>query len=111
MRTDKIIKEANNEKLLSLLNCVINGRCHFTNPDDIISKIIAALINRNIDLSNLYDEYNLIKSEGFFKIENQQLLEDKSRVLITSDIGRSFLFNLELQGPSNDRVGQAFVRN
>jgi hypothetical protein len=111
MRTDKIIKEATDEKLIQLLNCLTTHNQDFSNPDLILTKVTDELILRGYDLKNLFAENKEIKLGIFFKSKDKILLEDTQRVITVQDIGASFLCALELKGPTNDRIGRSFSRN
>lgn len=111
MRTDQIIKESTDKKLIELLNCLTTYSCDFNSPRLIVTKVTYELKLRGYDLSNLFNEEKEIKSGVFFKAKSKILIEDKKRVLNVEDIGRSFLLALQLKGPTNDRIGKSFSRN
>lgn len=111
MRTDKIIKEASDEKLLDLLNCLLTHEDDFKNPKLVLTKVAYELALRKYNLKNLFTEDHEIKRGIFYKVQQQTLVEDPERVITTQDIGRSFLMALELKGPTNDRLGKSFSRN
>ena len=111
MRTDKIIKDASDEKLLDLLNCLLTRDDDFKNPRLILTKVVYEFARRKYNLKNLLTEDKEIKLGVFFKVQCNTLIEDPDRVITTQDIGRSFLMALELKGPTNDRLGKSFSRN
>ena len=111
MRTDKIIKEATDEKLIQLLNCLTTHNRNFTDPVLILAKVADELILRGYDLKNLFNDNNEIKFGMFFYCKGKILFEDKQRAITVQDMGRSFLYALELKGPTNDRIGSCFIRN
>ncbi len=111
MRTDKIIKEATDEKLIKLLNCLLTRDDDFKNPKLVLTKVAYELALRKYNLKNLFTEDHEIKRGIFFKVQQQTLVEDLQRVITVQDIGASFLCALELKGPTNDRIGRSFSRN
>ena len=111
MRTDKIIKEASDEKLLDLLNCLLTRDDDFKNPKLVLTKVAYELARRKYNLKNLFTEDHEIKRGVFFKAQHTTLVEDSEREINVQDIGRSFLMALELKGPTNDRLGKSFSRN
>jgi len=111
MRTDKIIKEAGDKKLLDLLNCLLTRDNDFKNPRLILTKVVYELALRKYNLNNLFTDDQEVKRGKFFKAQQNTLIEDPERVITTQDIGRSFLMALELKGPTNDRLGKSFSRN
>ena len=111
MRTDKIIKEASDEKLLDLLNCLLTRDKDFKNPKLILTKVAYEFAVRKYNLKNLFTDDQEVKRGKFFKVKQKTLIEDPERVITTQDIGRSFLMALELKGPTNDRLGKSFSRN
>jgi hypothetical protein len=111
MRTDKIIKEASDEKLLDLLNCLLTREDDFKNPRLILTKVVYEFARRKYNLKNLLTEEKEIKRGVFFKAQHTTLVEDPEREINVQDIGRSFLMALELKGPTNDRLGKSFSRN
>ncbi len=111
MRTDKIIKEASDKKLLDLLNCLLTRDNDFKNPRLILTKVVYELALRKYNLKNLFTDDQEVKRGKFFKAKQNTLIEDPKRVITTQDIGRSFLMALELKGPTNDRLGKSFSRN
>lgn len=111
MRTDKIIKESTDKKLIELLNCLTTHNRDFNSPRLILTKVTYELKLRGYDLTNLFSEEKEIKSGVFYKAKSKILVEDKKRELTVQDMGRSFLYALELKGPTNDRIWKCFSRN
>ena len=101
MRTDKIIKEASDDKLLDLLNCLLTSEDDFKNPKLVLTKVAYELALRKYNLKYLFTENQEIKRGVFFKAQQQTLVEDPERVITIQDKGVSYWMALELKGPSN----------
>lgn len=111
MRTDKIIKESTDKKLIELLNCLTTHNRDFNSPRLTLTKVTYELKLRGYDLTNLFNEEKELKTGVFYKAKSKILVEDKKRELTVQDMGRSFLYALELKGPANDRIWRCFSRN